>query len=44
MNTTVSILFYIKRAKANSQGISPIYVRVTVESKWFEFSSKKYVN
>ncbi|WP_276978987.1 site-specific integrase [Flavobacterium filum] len=44
MNTTVSILFYIKRAKANSQGISPIYVRVTVESKRFEFSSMKYVN
>jgi site-specific recombinase XerD len=44
MNTTVSILFYIKRAKANSQGISPIYVRVTIESKRFEFSSMKYIN
>jgi site-specific recombinase XerD len=44
MNTTVSILFYIKRAKANSQGISPIYARVTVESKRFEFSTMKYVN
>jgi site-specific recombinase XerD len=44
MNTTVSILFYIKRAKANSQGISPIYVRVTVESKRIEFSSMKYIN
>jgi site-specific recombinase XerD len=44
MNTTVSILFYIKRSKANSQGICPIYVRVTVDSKRFEFSSMKYIN
>lgn len=44
MNTIVSILFYVKRSKANNQGICPIYVRVTVESKRFEFSSMKYIN
>ncbi len=44
MNTTVSILFYIKRSKANNEGICPIYARVTIQSKRFEFSSSKYVN
>jgi len=44
MNTSVSILFYIKRAKANNFGICPIYTRVTVSAKRFEFSSNKYVH
>ena len=43
MNSTVSVLFYIKRAKVNKDGICPIYVRVTVNSKRFEFSSNKFV-
>lgn len=44
MNTSVSVLFYIKRSKVNNDGICPIYVRVTVKSKRFEFSSNKFVN
>ena len=44
MNTSVSVLFYIKRSKVNGDGICPIYVRVTVQSKRFEFSSNKFVN
>jgi hypothetical protein len=44
MNTAVSVLFYIKRSKVNNEGICPIYVRVTVQSKRFEFSSNKFVN
>jgi site-specific recombinase XerD len=44
MNTTVSVLFYIKRSKANNEGICPIYVRVTIQSKRFEFSANKYIN
>jgi hypothetical protein len=44
MNTTVSILFYIKRSKANNDGICPIYVRVTIQAKRFEFSANRYVN
>jgi site-specific recombinase XerD len=43
MNTTVSILFYIKRAKVNSNGVCPIYVRVTIDAKRFEFSANKSV-
>ncbi|MFM9988338.1 site-specific integrase [Flavobacterium sp.] len=44
MNTTVSVLFYIKRSKANNEGICPIYARVTIQAKRFEFSASKYVN
>jgi site-specific recombinase XerD len=44
MNTSVSILFYIKRSKANNEGICPIYVRITIDAKRFEFSANKYVN
>lgn len=43
MITSVAILFYIKRAKVNSQGYCPIYVRVTVNSRRFEFSANKSV-
>ena len=44
MNTSVSILFYIKRAKANNLGVCPIYTRVTINAKRFEFSTNKYIN
>ncbi|MFV8373026.1 Arm DNA-binding domain-containing protein [Flavobacterium sp. LB2P74] len=44
MNTAVSVLFYIKRSKVNNDGICPIYVSVTVQSKRFEFSSNKFLN
>ncbi len=44
MNTSVSILFYIKRAKANNMGVCPIYVRVTINSKRFEFSTNKFIH
>ena len=44
MNTTVSVLFYIKRSKANNEGICPIYARVTIQAKRFEFSANKYIN
>jgi site-specific recombinase XerD len=44
MNTSVSILFYIKRAKTNNSGVCPIYTRVTVNAKRFEFSTTKSIN
>jgi site-specific recombinase XerD len=44
MNTSVSILFYIKRAKTNNLGVCPIYTRVTINAKRFEFSTNKYIN
>ena len=44
MNTSVSILFYIKRAKVNNLGVCPIYTRVTINAKRFEFSTNKSIN
>jgi site-specific recombinase XerD len=44
MNTTVSVLFYIKRSKVNLDGVCPIYTRVTIKTKRFEFSSGKFIN
>ncbi|WP_445716176.1 site-specific integrase [Flavobacterium sp.] len=44
MNSTVSILFYIKRAKINLDGVCPIYTRVTINSKRFEFSTNKFIS
>lgn len=44
MNSNVSILFYIKRAKVNNQGICPIYTRITVNTKRFEFSTNKLIS
>jgi site-specific recombinase XerD len=44
MNSTVSILFYIKRAKINVDGVCPIYTRVTINSKRFEFSTNKFIS
>ena len=42
MNNEVSILFYIKRAKANSGGLAPIYARITILAKRFEFSTNRF--
>ncbi len=42
MNTKLSILFYMKSAKSNSDGKSPIYLRITVDGKRTEFSIKRF--
>jgi site-specific recombinase XerD len=44
MINPVSILFYVKRAKANNEGKCAIYARITVQSKRFEFSTNKFIN
>ena len=43
MNTKISILFYTKRAKANSEGLYPIYMRVTVNGARIETSTKRFI-
>ncbi len=44
MKTTVSVLFYIKRTKINTEGVCPIYTRVTINVKRFEFSCNKFIS
>lgn len=43
MQAKVSILFYAKRAKATTEGLIPIYLRVTVDGQRIEISTKRYV-
>jgi site-specific recombinase XerD len=44
MNANITTLFYIKRAKPNSKGLVPIFMRVTVDGQRIEKSTGKYIN
>ncbi|SNR54472.1 Site-specific recombinase XerD [Lutibacter agarilyticus] len=43
MNNSISLLFYIKRVKADSNGKANIYLRITVNGKRSEFSIQRKV-
>ena len=42
-NQTFSILFWLKKAKMNKQGLMPIWVRITVDGERAEFSTQKQI-
>ncbi len=42
MNAKLSILFYAKRAKTTTDGLVPIYIRVTIDGERIELSTKRY--
>lgn len=44
MKTTITILFYLKRAKVNAQGLVPIFQRITVNSKRNDKSTGKFID
>ncbi|WEA01864.1 site-specific integrase [Mucilaginibacter sp. SJ] len=44
MNKSFNLLFYVKRSKTNSEGLAPVYLRITVDGVRIEVSSKRYVN
>lgn len=44
MKTTISILFYLKRAKVNAKGLVPIFQRITIDGKRIDWSTGKYIN
>jgi len=44
MQTKISILFYAKKAKATTEGLVPIYQRVTVDGQRIELTTKRYVD
>lgn len=44
MNEKISILFYLKRAKANAQGLVPIFQRITINGKRLDSSTGKYID
>lgn len=43
MQARISILFYAKRAKSTTNGLIPIYLRVTVNGQRIETSTERYV-
>ncbi|MBP2284858.1 site-specific recombinase XerD [Flavobacterium sp. CG_23.5] len=43
MKTKITLHFYAKSTKANTSGQLPIYIRLTVDGKRMEFSSKKFI-
>lgn len=44
MNTTLSILFYGKKAKITRNNLLPIYLRVTINGERIELSTQRYVH
>ena len=44
MKTTITILFYLKRAKVNPKGLVPIFQRITVNGKRIDKSTGKYID
>ncbi|ATN07287.1 MULTISPECIES: site-specific integrase [Weeksellaceae] len=43
MNKTFNLLFYVKKSKTNSEGQSPIYMRITIDGKICEISTKRHI-
>jgi hypothetical protein len=43
MKTKITLHFYARSTKANSNGLLPIYGRLTIDGKRLEFSTKKFV-
>ncbi|MFC3336159.1 Arm DNA-binding domain-containing protein [Flavobacterium palustre] len=44
MNNPITILFYLKRAKANSNGLVPIFQRITINGKRLDNSTGKFID
>lgn len=44
MNENISILFYLKRAKINAQGLVPIFQRITINGKRIDNSTGKFID
>ena len=43
MKAKITLHIYAKITKANTAGLLPIYIRLTVDGQRFEFSSKKFI-
>ena len=41
MNQSFNLLFYVRKAKANSQGEALIYLRITINGKVSEISKRE---
>ncbi len=43
MNAKLSILFYARKVKKNKDGLSPIYLRITINGQRLEISTQRYI-
>ncbi len=43
MSASMNILFYAKKTKTTTEGLVPLYMRVTIDGNRFEISTKRYV-
>ncbi|WP_445749415.1 site-specific integrase [Polaribacter sp.] len=44
MTTKISVLFYLRKSKVNSQGLMPIYQRITIDGERFDSSTGHFIN
>ncbi len=44
MKEKITLHFYAKTTKSNSTGLLPIYVRLTIDGKRLEYSTKKFID
>ena len=44
MKQDLKLHIYPRSAKANKEGLTPLYVRITINGKRWEFSTKKLIN
>ena len=44
MDAPISILFYLKRAKVNAQGLVPIFQRITINRQRLDNSTGKFID
>lgn len=43
MNKTFSLLFYVKKSKTRANGTAPIYLRITIDGKPREITTKRHI-
>jgi hypothetical protein len=43
MNKNFVVLFYVKGTKKNADGVSPIYLRITIDGSRVEISTKRHI-
>jgi len=43
MSDMIKVLFYVRKSKTTTTGLSPIYLRVTVDGQRFETASSRFI-
>ena len=43
MNKTFSLLFYVRKSKKLANGTAPIYLRITIDGKAREMTTKRHI-